>query len=69
MLRHSNLGWVPDVPKLFPSLDVMEGEVFDSREPRSSYLNLELNEYGAYKQRVSIDDPNVQELQEDRLSF
>jgi hypothetical protein len=69
MLRHSDLGWVPDVLKLFPSLDVMEGEVFNSREPRSPYLDPELNEYGAYEQRVSVDDPNIQELQEDRLSF
>jgi hypothetical protein len=59
MLRHSDLGWVPDVLKLFPSLDVMEGEVLNSREPRSPSLDPELNEYGAYEQRVSVDDPNL----------
>jgi hypothetical protein len=69
MLRHSDLGWVPDDLKLFPSLDVMKGEVLHSREPCSPCLDPELNEYGAYKQRVSVDNPNIQELQEDRLSF
>jgi hypothetical protein len=69
MLRQSDLGWVPDVLKMFPSLDVMEGEVLNSREPRSPCLDPELNEYGAYEQRVSVDDPNIQEPQEDRLSF
>jgi hypothetical protein len=69
MLRHSDLGWVPDVLKLIPSLDVMEGKVLNSREPRSPCLDPEFKEYGAYEQRVSVDDPNIQELQEDRLSF
>jgi hypothetical protein len=36
MLRHSDLGWVLDVLKLFPSLEVMEGEVLNSRKPREN---------------------------------
>jgi hypothetical protein len=36
MLRHSDLDWVPNVLKLCPSLEVMEGEVLNSREPRGN---------------------------------
>jgi hypothetical protein len=46
MLRHSDLGWAPDVLKLFSSLNVMEGEVLNSREPRSPCLDPGFNEYG-----------------------
>jgi hypothetical protein len=75
MLRHSNLGWVLDVLKLFPSLKFMEGEVLDTREPREnenidgfdrSFYEEQCMEY---KRRLSVDNPNMQELVEDRLSF
>jgi hypothetical protein len=75
MLRHSALGWVPDVLKLFPSLEVMEGEVLNSREPRETE-NIDGFDGSFYEEqsmeyvrRLSVDNPNMQELVEDRLSF
>ena len=72
ILRHSDLGWVPAVLRLFPSLEVMEGEVLNSREPRENE-EIEGSEYeegfAEYERRLSVDNPNRQELHEDRVSF
>jgi hypothetical protein len=56
MLRHSDLDWVPNVLKLFPSLEVMEGEVPNSRElckneGLDGSPSLEENEYWAYERK------------------
>jgi hypothetical protein len=69
ILRHSDLGWMPDVLKTISEFGCHGGGGFNSREPRSPCLDPVLNEYGAYEQRVSIDDSNIRELQEDRFSF
>jgi hypothetical protein len=74
MLRHSDLDWVPNVLNLFPSLKVMEGKVLNFREPcKNEGLDgspfCQENEYRAYKRRVNVDDPNMQEVLEDRIGF
>jgi hypothetical protein len=74
MLRHSDLDWVPNVLKLFPSLEVMEGEALYSREPRKNEgldgtPSLEENEYCPYKRRLGVNNPNMQELLKDRNNF
>jgi hypothetical protein len=50
----------------------MEGEVLNSRKPReneeidgSSFEEQEAE----YERRLSVDNPNMQELQEDRINF